>query len=328
MLRQALEAFGLTADVELAVMEEAQGLAALTSRLFAGLDEVLAVHEPDWVVVQGDTTSAYVGAMAAFYRHIRLAHVEAGLRTGDRHAPFPEEVNRRAIALVADVHFAPTAGAAANLSREGVADAAVVVTGNTAVDALGWARGLVRASLPPSLPLDLPAVLEGRRLVVVTGHRRESFGPGLEGICRAVQDLAARFEDAVFVYPVHLNPEVVRPVQAILGDLPRVVLLGPVEYLAMVRLLDRAHLVLTDSGGIQEEAPTFAVPVLVLRDTTERPEMVEAGGALVVGTDREGIVAAASELLGSDAAHAALRPQRNPFGDGKAAQRIADALVR
>ncbi len=328
MLRQALEAFGLTADVELAVMEEAQGLAALTSRLFAGIDEVLVEHQPDWVVVQGDTTSAYVGAMAAFYRHIRVAHVEAGLRTGDRLAPFPEEVNRRAIALVADVHFAPTAGAAANLFREGVADAAVVVTGNTAVDALGWARSLVRTSLPVSLPLDLPALLEGRRLVLVTGHRRESFGPGIESICRAVQDLAERFEDAVFVYPVHLNPEVARPVQAILGDLPRVVLLGPVEYLAMVWLLDRAHLVLTDSGGIQEEAPTFAIPVLVLRDTTERPEMVEAGGALVVGADRERIVAAASDLLASDTAHAALRPHRNPFGDGKAGQRIADALVR
>lgn len=327
MLRQALEAFGLTADVELAVMEEAQGLAALTSRLFAGIDEVLAAHEPDWVVVQGDTTSAYVGAMAAFYRHIRVAHVEAGLRTGDRRAPFPEEVNRRAIALVADVHFAPTAGAAANLSHEGVADAAVVVTGNTAVDALEWARILVREAIPPSLPPDLPALIEGRRLVLVTGHRRESFGPGLEGICRAVQDLAERFENAVFVYPVHLNPEVVRPVQAILGDLPGVVLLGPVEYLAMVWLLDRAHLVLTDSGGIQEEAPTFAVPVLVLRDTTERPEMVEAGGALVVGVDRERIVAAASELLASDATHGALRPRFNPFGDGAAAQRIVDVLM-
>ncbi len=327
MLRQALEAFGLSADVELAVMEHAQGLSALTSRLFVGLDEVLAVRQPDWVVVQGDTTSAYVGATAAFYRRIRVAHVEAGLRTGDRRAPFPEEVNRRAITLVADLHFAPTAAAAANLCREGVAESAVVLTGNTAVDALGWARDLVRGTTPASLPSDLPALIEGRRLVLVTGHRRESFGTGLDNICRAVQDLAERFEDTVFVYPVHLNPDVVRPVKAILGGLPRVILLGPVEYLAMVWLLDRAHLVLTDSGGIQEEAPTFAVPVLVLRDATERPEMVEAGGALVVGADRERIVAAAGELLASDAAHAALRPRFNPFGDGKAAQRIANALA-
>lgn len=328
MLRQALEAFGLTADIELAVMEHGQGLATLTSRLFAGLDEVLAGQEPAWVVVQGDTTSAYVGAMAAFYRGIAVAHVEAGLRTGNRLAPFPEEVNRRAISLVADLHFAPTAGAAANLRREGVVESTIVVTGNTAVDALEWARGLVRAATPASLPAGLPALLEGRRLVLVTGHRRESFGTGLENVCRAVAELAERFEDVVVVYPVHLNPEVMRPVKAILEDHPRVVLLGPVEYLTMVWLLDRSHLVLTDSGGIQEEAPTLGVPLLVLRDMTERPEMVEAGGALVVGTDREGIVAASSQLLGSDAAHAALRPRLNPFGDGAAAERIVDALER
>lgn len=327
MLRQALEAFGLGADVELAVMEQAQGLAGLTGRLFPALDEVLSSHEPDWVVVQGDTTSAYVGAMTAFYRHIPVAHVEAGLRTGDRTAPFPEEVNRRAISLVADLHFAPTVGAAANLHREGVAESAVVVTGNTAVDALAWARDLVQATIPSSLPAHLPGLLEGRRLVVVTGHRRESFGTGLRSICLAVGDLAERFVDIVFVYPVHLNPAVMGPVNAILGGHPRVVLLGPVDYLAMVWLLHRSHLILTDSGGIQEEAPTFGIPLLVLREATERPEVVEAGGALVVGADRGRIVAAASELLGSDVAHAALRPGSNPFGDGAAAERIADALT-
>lgn len=327
MLRQALGAFGLTADVELAVMEHAQGLAGLTSRLFAGIDEVLSRHEPDWVVVQGDTTSAYVGAMTAFYRRIRVAHVEAGLRTGDRTAPFPEEVNRLAISLVGDLHFAPTAGAAANLLQEGVAESAIVVTGNTAVDALKWARSLVRATPPTSLPPHLPEFLEGHRLVLVTGHRRESFGAGLRSICQAVRDLAERFEDVVFVYPVHLNPDVLRPVNTILGGHPRVILLGPIDYLAMVWLLNRSHIVLTDSGGIQEEAPTFGVPLLVLRETTERPEMVEAGGALVVGTDRGRIVAAASELLSSHTAHAALRPCSNPFGDGAASERIADALV-
>jgi UDP-N-acetylglucosamine 2-epimerase len=327
MLRQALGAFGLAADVELAVMEHAQGLAGLTSRLFAGIDEILSCHEPDWVVVQGDTTSAYVGAMAAFYRRIRVAHVEAGLRTGDRTAPFPEEVNRRAISLVADLHFAPTAGAADNLRREGVAESAIVVTGNTAVDALEWARSLVRATTPLSLPNHLPGLLEGRRLVLVTSHRRESFGIGLDNICRAVQDLAGQFEDVVFVYPVHLNPDVLGPVNTILGGHPRVILLGPVDYLAMVWLLNRSQLILTDSGGIQEEAPTFGVPLLVLRETTERPEMVEAGGALVVGADRERIVAMASKLLSSEATHAALRPRSNPFGDGAAAERIADALV-
>jgi UDP-N-acetylglucosamine 2-epimerase len=253
---------------------------------------VLSRHEPDWVVVQGDTTSAYVGAMTAFYRRIRVAHVEAGLRTGDRTAPFPEEVNRLAISLVGDLHFAPTAGAAANLLQEGVAESAIVVTGNTAVDALEWARSLVRATPPTSLPPDLPEFLEGHRLVLVTGHRRESFGAGLRSICQAVRDLAERFEDVVFVYPVHLNPDVLRPVNTILGDHPRVILLGPVDYLAMVWLLNRSHIILTDSGGIQEEAPTFGVPLLVLRETTERPEMVEAGGALVVGADRGRIVAA------------------------------------
>lgn len=328
MLRQALGAFGLAADVELSVMEHAQGLSGLTGRLFAGIDEVLSCDEPDWVVVQGDTTSAYVGAMTGFYRRIRVAHVEAGLRTGDRTAPFPEEVNRRAIGLVADLHFAPTAGAAANLRREGVAEAAIVVTGNTAIDALEWARALVRTTIPTSLPAHLPDLLEGHRMVLVTGHRRESFGSGLRSICAAVKELAERFEDAMFVYPVHLNPDVLRPVNAILGGHPRVVLLGPVDYLAMVWLLNRSHLILTDSGGIQEEAPAFGVPVLILREMTERPEMVEVGGALVVGSAQGRIVTAASELLRSDAAYAAMRPRSNPFGDGAAAGRIADALVQ
>lgn len=328
MLRQALSAFDLSPDIELAVMEPGQGLGQLTSRLFAALDRMLADEHPDWVVVQGDTTSAYVAAVVAFYRMAMVAHVEAGLRTHDRHAPFPEEVNRRSITVVADLHFAPTEGAADNLRREGVAPSAIRVTGNTAVDAVLWARRRLAGSPPPSLPGQLSEVLVGRRLVLVTGHRRESFGPGLRSICQAVRDLADRFDDIVVVYPVHLNPEVRRHTDEVLGGHRRVVLLEPLEYLTMVWLLERSHLILTDSGGIQEEAPSLAKPLLILRTSTERPEAIEAGGAVLVGADRERIVATASRLLASDAAYDSLRPRWNPFGDGKAGVRIVDALAR
>ncbi|HWH35490.1 MAG TPA: UDP-N-acetylglucosamine 2-epimerase (non-hydrolyzing) [Acidimicrobiales bacterium] len=326
LLRQALAAMELEVDVELEPAAPGRQLAGLTAHLVSSLDALLADREPDWVVVQGDTTSAFAGALGAFYRRVPVAHVEAGLRSGDRWAPFPEEVNRRAIALVADLHFAPTPRSAANLRAEGVPDAAIEVTGNTGIDALEWARPRVRARTPAAVPAGLPAALEGRRLVLVTGHRRESFGPGLRSICQALAELAERFEDVVVVYPLHLNPEVEVPVRALLGGRPRLVLLGPLGYLAMVWLLERAHLVLTDSGGIQEEAPSFGVPLVILRETTERPEVVEAGGAVVVGTDRRRIAGVAAELLSSEAAHQALRLEANPFGDGNAAGRIAATL--
>jgi UDP-N-acetylglucosamine 2-epimerase len=327
LVARALDAFGLAPDVQLDAMASAGSLGRLTARLFGDLDGLLESARPDWVVVQGDTTSAMVGAVAAFYRRIKVAHVEAGLRTGDRHAPFPEEVNRTFIGRVADLHFAPTPRAAANLRAEGVDDSAVLVTGNTAVDALLWAAERLGEAPPAGLGPELLAALEGRRLVLATCHRRESFGPALEGICRALGEVARRHPDVVVAYPVHPNPSVREPAHRLLGGEPRVALLDPLPYPAMVWLLRRCHCVLTDSGGLQEEAPTFGKPVLVLRDATERPEAVEAGCARLVGVSAGSIVAAAAGLLGDPSAYRAMSGARNPFGDGRAGLRIADALA-
>ena len=327
MVDQALAAFRLTVDVQLDAMSSAKSLGKLTARLFLDLDDLFEHEKPDWVVVQGDTTSAMVGAMCAFYRQIKVGHVEAGLRTYNRWSPFPEEVNRTIIGHVGDLHFAPTDRSADNLRKAGVPAETVHVTGNTVVDALLWAREEVRQEAPPGLDPAMIASLEGKRLVLVTSHRRESFGKGLESICGALLETVRRYPDVVIVYPVHLNPNVREPVRRLLSAQPRIHLLEPLGYLPLVYLMQRSYCIFTDSGGIQEEAPSLGKPVLIMRDTTERPEVVEAGCARLVGTVAENILQAAGELLDNPAAYDAMARVKNPFGDGQASRRIADLLA-
>ncbi|MDQ2805820.1 MAG: UDP-N-acetylglucosamine 2-epimerase (non-hydrolyzing), partial [Chloroflexota bacterium] len=268
LLPQTLAAFGLAVDYDLAVMRPDQSLTGLTARLLDGLDPLLAHLQPDWTLVQGDTTTAMAGALAAFYRRLPVAHVEAGLRTYDRFAPYPEEANRRIISSVADLHFAVTAEGAQRLTAEGIAPATIAVVGNTGIDALLWMRACLRTAPAPAAALAaLPANL---RLILVTGHRRENFGGGIAQICAALRALADRFPDVAIVYPVHPNPQVQEPVYRLLADHPRIVLCAPLPYAPFVALMDRATLILTDSGGVQEEAPSLGKPVLVLRETTER----------------------------------------------------------
>jgi UDP-N-acetylglucosamine 2-epimerase len=324
MLDQVLELFEIVPDHDLGLMRDDQSLGELTAAALRALGAVLAMEAPDWVIVQGDTTTAMAAALAAFYRRIPVAHVEAGLRSGDLGHPFPEEANRRIADVVSTLHFAPTAAARDHLLREGADPEGVHVTGNTVIDALRWV-----AALPPPDGVDALAGGDaGPRLLLVTAHRRESFGPALEQVCLALRDLATRYRDSVrVVYPVHLNPRVREPVHRLLGGVPNVTLAPPLDYLRFVHLMKRAHLVLTDSGGIQEEAPGLCKPVLVLREVTERPEAVEAGTARVVGTSRERVVAAAARLLDDPAEYARMAHAVNPFGDGHAARRIVARLL-
>ncbi len=321
LLDSALATFGLKPDEDLDLMRPGQSLPDLTSRLFAALPPVLDRVRPAAVIVQGDTTTAFAAALSAFYAGVPVAHVEAGLRTGDPRAPFPEEINRRLVAQVARWHFAPTPAARGNLLREGFRASAVHVTGNTVIDAL-----LQVAATNPALPAPLEPP-PGSRLVLVTGHRRENFGKGLQSVCGALRDLAIRHPDLCLVYLVHPNPGVEGPVREILGGIPNIRLEPPADYPATVALLRRSHLVITDSGGIQEEAPALRVPVLVTRDATERPEAVEAGCAVLVGTDRDRIVREATRLITDPAARAAMVAGGSPFGDGKASGRILDILA-
>ncbi len=327
MMHQALADFELTPDFDLQVMRPGQSLAGLSAALFGAVDRLLTEEKPDWVVVQGDTTTVMIGVLCAFYRRIRVAHVEAGLRSFDKQAPFPEEVNRRVAGVVADLHFAPTETARANLLREGVAEDQVLVTGNTVIDALLWMTEKVRKR-PPQLPPPVHAALAAnRRVVLITGHRRESFGPGFRQICLAIRELAERHRDCTFIYPVHLNPNVRAPVFKILGGTDGVILTQPLTYKPFVYLMDQAHLVLTDSGGIQEEAPSLGKPVLVMREVTERPEGVEAGTARLVGTDSNTIITTVERLLRDLNEYRSMARKANPYGDGTAAQRIAAALT-
>jgi UDP-N-acetylglucosamine 2-epimerase (non-hydrolysing) len=325
MLAQALEPFGLEPDVDLSVMSPGQTLHDVTARTLEGIRGVLHAQRPAWVVVQGDTTTAFASALAAFYDRLPIAHVEAGLRSGERYAPFPEEVNRRLVDQLADVLFAPTELARSLLLGEGFSPTAIHVTGNTVVDALLVARDVVRRNPPSFAELRLEA-LETKRIVLVTAHRRESFGPAFEAMCRAMRRIVDADDSAHIVYPVHLNPNVDGPVRRLLGNHPRITLLRPLAYLEFVALLERAHIVLTDSGGVQEEAPTFRKPLLVMRDVTERPEGIEAGVARLVGTDEDRIVDEALRLLADPAAYAAMAQGANPYGDGAAARRIVDLL--
>jgi UDP-N-acetylglucosamine 2-epimerase len=322
MLDQTLRAFDLEVDLDLNLMQPRQHPCDFLGRLLVALQQALEERRPDVVVVQGDTATVMGAALAGFLCGAKVAHVEAGLRTRDKRAPFPEEVNRRVTGVVADYHFAPTARAAKSLRDEGVEPDSVFLTGNTVVDALRWMQARVRGrALPPQLD---PGPL---RLVLVTAHRRESFGGPFRELCLALRDVAQRFEDVCLIYPVHLNPNVQQPVREILGDLPRVRLVNPLDYATFVSLLARAHLILTDSGGVQEEAPALGKPVLVLRDKTERPEAVAAGVVQLVGTDRARIVEAAARLLSDAQAYSRASRVVNTYGDGLAAQRICEVLL-
>jgi UDP-N-acetylglucosamine 2-epimerase len=319
MLDQVLTVFGITPDRDLRVMTAGQSLSQLTARLLSLLDPVLAAESPHAVLVQGDTATACAAALAAYYHRIPVGHVEAGLRTGDRYAPFPEEVNRRLVSVLATWHFAPTEQARDVLVREGNPAESVAVTGNTVIDALRYV--LATTAAPPS-----PIPERGGRMIVVTAHRRENFGPPFEALCRAIRRIADMYPDVDICYPVHLNPRVQEPVQRLLAGHSRIHLLAPLDYVAFVHLLTRAYLVLSDSGGIQEEAPALGKPVLVMRDATDRPESVAAGVARLVGTNEERIVASVSRLLDEPRAYAAMAHAANPYGDGHASERIVAFL--
>ncbi|MEA3336124.1 MAG: UDP-N-acetylglucosamine 2-epimerase (non-hydrolyzing) [Chloroflexota bacterium] len=327
MLDQALLPFDIEVHHDLDIMMPGQSLAEVTSRAVAGLDRVILEEQPDVILVQGDTTTVFCGALAGYYNQVTVGHVEAGLRTGDKYSPFPEEGNRRLTGHLADLHFAPTEQARNALLREGISPDAIFVTGNTVIDSLLWMRDRVRGETP-ALPPGLAQQLADRQVVLVTGHRRESFGPGFENICWAIREVADRFDDVLFVYPVHLNPRVREPVKRILGSHDRIALIEPQPYESFVWLMDRSEIVLTDSGGVQEEAPSLGKPVLVMRETTERPEGIEAGNARLVGVEWDRIVAALAELLQHPKQRAAMGQVRNPYGDGQASVRIADILAQ
>ena len=325
MLDQVLAAFELTPDADLDLMRPGQTLAGLTARALEALDGYLAAVKPDLLLVQGDTTTVLAATLAAFYRKVPVGHVEAGLRTGNLQSPWPEEANRVLTTRLARLHFAPTPASAQNLLREGVPPDRVFVTGNTVIDALLETVRRVEAN-PPPIP-GLAAQVLDKPFVLVTGHRRENFGDGFEQIGRAIATLAERFPQVGFVYPVHLNPNVREPVERLLRGRPNVHLLEPLGYREFVEVFRRCTLVLTDSGGVQEEAPTLGKPVLVMRDTTERPEGVEVGAVRLVGAQYAGIVDATTELLASESARAAMTGKPNPYGDGTASQRIVAACA-
>ena len=334
MLDQVLDLFEIEPDYDLDLMRDNQSMAELSASIFTHLDPILADSQPDWVLAVGDTTTVVTTSLLAFYRRIKFGHVEAGLRTHNKWHPFPEEINRRLATVTADLHFAPTEWSRENLLREGVEEKAIRVTGNPVIDALYFVA-------KQEEPYEIGKLLERlgiaswhqgatrndtRRLILVTAHRRENFGEPMENICRAARELAQR-DDVEIVYPVHLNPNVQEPVNRILKDVPHVTLLPPLDYLPLVHLMKRATLILTDSGGLQEEAPSFGIPVLVMREVTERPEGVEAGILRLVGTGSRRIVREAKRLLDDPSAYAEMAKASNPYGDGHAAQRIIEALA-
>jgi len=334
LLDQTLRFFGVEVDIDLDLMRENQGLADLTGRMISKVDAVLTEEKPDFVFAQGDTTTVMVTGLACYYRKIPMGHVEAGLRTGDKYGPFPEEVNRKLVGALADIHFAPTELARNNLLAEGVSADRVYVTGNTVVDALLWAENRLAHSPVGDPFLDeqlavIPSAIRDAtecKLLLVTGHRRESFGPDFEAICTALLQIVEQNKDVHLAYPVHLNPNVREPVYRILGGKDRIHLFEPPPYFGFVWLLSRSHLILTDSGGIQEEAPSLDKPVLVTRRVTERPEGVEAGCARLVGVDTDTIVSATEALLTDPAEYERMSSAINPYGDGTASAKTADAL--
>ena len=328
MLDQVLDLFAIHPDYDLDLMKPDQALAALTASIFTYLDPVLEQAHPDWVLVQGDTTTVMAASLAAFYRGIKVGHVEAGLRTGDKRQPFPEEINRRVTSVVADLHFAPTEYSRANLLREGIPEWRIRVTGNTVIDAL---QQIVNAQPPAQVTgwlREWGIGQGGRKLVLVTAHRRENFGAPIRSICEAILALSTRYADDLhFVYPLHLNPNIQQPVRELLNNRPNISLIDPVDYLTMVHLMKNAYLVLTDSGGIQEEASGLGIPTLVLREVTERPEGVEAGVLKLVGSDTAVILENTTRLLEDPVAYREMSCASRVFGDGNASARIVDALL-
>ena len=324
MLDQVLDLFQIVPNYDLNIMQEAQSPTLVAATVLAKLEPILRAERPDWVLLQGDTTTVMAASMAAFYAQVKVGHVEAGLRTFDKTQPFPEEVNRRVAGVVADLHFVPTVKARNNLLRENVPAETILLTGNPVIDALHTVRRMPynMASSPLKIiPLE-------RRILLVTAHRRENFGLPLAGICKALQAIAYRYQDSVhIVYPVHLNPHIWEPVHQLLGGIPGITLIPPLDYLPLVQLLQRSYLVLTDSGGLQEEAPSLGKPVLVLRSTTERPEAVEAGTVKLIGTGCQRIVDETARLLDDVQAYQRMARAVNPYGDGQAAQRIVNALL-
>ncbi|MEO0030537.1 MAG: UDP-N-acetylglucosamine 2-epimerase [Pseudomonadota bacterium] len=329
MLDQVLHLFDIRPDFDLDIMTPGQTLSGLTSAILTRMEQPLKDFRPDIVLVHGDTATTFATTLAAYYQQIPVAHVEAGLRTGNLYSPWPEEANRKLTGALARLHFAPTEESRGNLLREGVPGDAIHVTGNTVIDALFLIRDKLRSD--PALSADLaaqfaPRLREGARMVLITGHRRENFGDGFERICGAIADLARRYPDADFVYPVHLNPNVREPVNRVLGGMANVHLIEPLDYMPFVHLMIRSHLILTDSGGIQEEAPSLGKPVLVMRDTTERPEAVAAGTVQIVGTAQDAIVSSVARLMDDAGAYRAMAHAHNPYGDGRACARIVRVL--
>ena len=332
MLDQVLAVFNIIPDIDLDLMKPGQDLFDVTAAVLVGMREILAIQKPDMLMVHGDTTTAFASALAGFYAGIPVGHVEAGLRTGDIAAPFPEEFNRQVVSKIARWHFAPTPTSRTNLLVEGVPDNRIVVTGNTVIDALHWVLAKVElnpgrsGSVSSALSAQLPFDWKTARFVLITGHRRENFGNGFLAICEAMRFLAENFPDIHYVYPVHLNPNVQKPVLSILGHLPNIHLIDPLSYEPFLLLLRHCYLVLTDSGGIQEEAPSLGKPVLVMRDVTERPEAVEAGTVILVGADKNRIIHHVTKLLVDVETYEQMARAHNPYGDGNACQRIVDQL--
>ncbi|RKY08922.1 MAG: UDP-N-acetylglucosamine 2-epimerase (non-hydrolyzing) [Planctomycetota bacterium] len=327
MLDQVMSVFDLITDFDLDIMEKGQTLAGVTCKVLDGMEKVFLEWKPDCVLVQGDTTTVFSAALAAFYHKIKVGHIEAGLRTHNRYSPFPEEMSRCLASELASIHFAPTERARQNLLNEDFSDDTIFVTGNTVIDALFEALDHIDSAdeLKQKLERQFAFLDSKKKLILVTGHRRENHGEGFQNICQAIRQLAQR-DDVQIVYPVHLNPNVKKPAHKILGDIDNIHLIEPLDYLSFIFLMQKSYLVLTDSGGVQEEAPSLGKPVLVMRDTTERPEAVDAGTVLLVGPDRERIIDQTNCLLDEMSAYEAMSKAHNPYGDGKAAERIIKIL--
>jgi len=332
MLDQVLNIFNITPDYDLDIMKPGQDLYDITSNILLGMKQVLSEYKPDIVFVHGDTTTTIATALSAFYQKIPVAHVEAGLRTGNIYSPWPEEANRKLTSQITKYNFAPTQSSQENLLNENVPEQDIYVTGNTVIDALFWVLENIKQTkslqqtLLDTIKKEFPAVEDGARIVLITGHRRENFGQGFLNICSAIKDLAQKHPNVNFVYPVHLNPNVQKPVLELLSGMKNIYLIAPLEYESFVYLMSKSYLILTDSGGIQEEAPSLGKPVLVMRDTTERPEALEAGTVKLVGTDIDTIVNEVSRLLSDSASYNKMSQASNPYGDGKACQRIVKII--
>lgn len=328
MLDQVLELFEIDPDFDLDIMEPGQTLNEVTSAIILGLKPILELFKPDVVLVHGDTATTFASALAAYYQNIKVGHVEAGLRTGDIYSPWPEEANRTLTTVISNYHFAPTSISMQNLLREGVSKADIIVSGNTVIDALFWVRHKLKKNGPLAEELlsNFKFLDAKKKLILVTGHRRESFGGGFGRICEALRNIASTYPQAQIVYPVHLNPNVQEPVNRLLKGLDNIFLIEPQQYLPFCYLMDNAFLILTDSGGIQEEAPSLGKPVLVMRDTTERPEAVAAGTVKLVGTDVDKIISEVDRLFTDEAEYTAMSQAHNPYGDGHAANRIVSFL--